>query len=306
LARRRRVALAVALAALGGGGARAERHDPLHDDASLNHRLGELHAQHPETTRLYSVHTTAAGREVLALEFDAEGRFAPDAPVLLVYGGVHGSEWISTEVVLRLAELVVEGDGAPEGIEIHLVPAVNVDGFATGERTAVGEDGGPYDANRAFTVPYQPERRGPPLVEAFKAYTRRGRLVGALDYHSPARAVMWPWAFARRREPAGVDALKPVARAMAEAAGFGAGQVALVIRYRHHGTAQDWIQHFRGAPTLLVELEEGDKLDAAGLERSIAAEERPFRLFVDWVRERLRRHPAKSNSPKSGARVRHQ
>jgi predicted deacylase len=278
----------LAVAGGAGRGAHAERLDPLHDDVSLNLRLAELHALHPDTTRLVTVATTAAGREVRALEIDLDGHFAADAPVLLVYGGVHGSEWIATEVVLHLAERLLDApDPSLGGLVYHFVPAVNIDGFATGERRAVGPGGASYDLNRAFPVPYQPDTRGPALVEAFKAYARQGRLVAALDYHSPARSVMWPWAFDRRREPPGIAGLKQVAVAMAKAVGFHYGQVAQVIRYRHRGTAQDYLQYFRGVPTLLIELQAGDELDAAALTQAIADQERPFRLFVRWLEERV-------------------
>lgn len=269
--------------------------DPFHDVRSLNARLQALRDAHPTTTRLVPIATVHRG-EVLALEVDASGRFAAETPALFLQGGVHGNEWISTEVVLRLAELVVEvGSPATDGLIYRFVPAVNLDGFAAGSRNvpkagvaispgaAIEPNAPAYDANRDFPVPGQPDRRSRPLVQALRDYTRTGNIVAVLDYHSAAECLLWPWAYTSAKQPPDVAELAAVTREMAASVGYCSGQVANVIPYKHQGTAADWYQHALKAPTILVELSAADEPGSQSVEQILLDQERPFWIFLAWL-----------------------
>ena len=260
--------------------------DPYHDPAVLNARLKALHDANPKQTRLVTLATTKKG-DVVALEVDPSGKFDKDAPILLVQGGVHGSEWISTEVALRMAELVA----APKqqewnGLVYRFIPAVNIEGLAQGSRTMTGPDGRQFDPNRDWPVPEQADRKSRPVIQAVRDYTLKGRTVGVLDYHSNAECMLWPWAYTAGKTPPDIDALRDVAREMAMSVGYCDGQVARVIRYKHQGTAADWYQHALRAPTLLVELAGVDDPGNQTTEQILIDQERPFRIFVRWLVKR--------------------
>jgi predicted deacylase len=265
--------------------ARAQK-DPHHDADSLNARLDELAKANPKTTRLVTVATTAEG-EVRALEVDPTGTFSAKTPALLLQGGVHGSEWISTETVLRLAELAVDPtETGLGGLVYRFVPAVNLQGFEHGTRTAKDDDGTRYDLNREFPVPGEPDEGSPPVVQGMRDYATKGNVVGVLDYHSDAESILYPYAYARGVDPPDVDELKAITTEMARAVGYGRGQVSKVIGYKHEGTASDWYQHALGAPAILIELAGVDAPGSQTAEQILIDQERPFRLFVAWLRER--------------------
>lgn len=278
---------------------RASSRDPFHDVASLNARLAALHGANPTTTRVVTVATTSHG-DVQALEVDPAGTFAADAPVLFIQGGIHGNEWISTEVVLRLAELVSDGRPRWRGLTYRLVPAINVDGFAVGSRKALDPAGKPYDANRDFPVPGQPDHASQPLIAALRDYVTHGHVVAVLDYHSAAECMLWPFAYDKAAAPAGVDAIAQVTSAMASSVGFCSGQVAKVISYKHQGTASDWYQDALGVPAILVELGAVDDPGSQAVEQILIDQERPFEIFLGWLEARGAK--AAAPAPASGCR----
>lgn len=258
--------------------------------ATIVARLGALAEVHPKTTRLVTVHRSASA-PVLALEIDPTGRFDRRAPALLVQGGIHGNEWISSQVVLRLAELVAGGQQAlPVGLIVRLLPVANPEGFARAQRYARDEAGPPYDANREFPVPGQAASASRPLVQALRKYARRGNLVAVLDYHSAAECILWPWAYTKGRAPANVAELAGIARTMAQSVGFCAGQVAEIIGYKHQGTAADWYQHALGASSLLLELGAVDDPGSQRPEQILIDQERPFAAFLRHLARRHRLH----------------
>ena len=278
-------AIAVAVASPAAAQPSSSR-DPFHDVASLNARLRALAAAHPTTARVVTI-TEGERGEVLALEVDPSGAFAVDAPSLLVQGGIHGNEWISTEVVLRLAELTVDAkDPSWRGLAYRFVPAINIDGFARGSRKANGTDGKPYDPNREFPVPGAEDHASQPLIQGLRDYVQRGKVVAVLDYHSAAECLLWPFAYDGAQMPPDGEAIAAITKTMAMSVGFCSGQVAKVISYKHQGTASDWYQGALGATSILMELGPVDDPGSPRVEQVLIEQERPYRLFLAWLEDR--------------------
>lgn len=257
---------------------------PYHSHQDINSRLHKLASIYPQAT-VRTISTSTQGREILALEIDSDGKLDDDDSVLLVHGGIHGNEWISVEVVLHLAEFALSSQVQWDGLRIHLVPVINVDGFAAGKRKAVDKEGKWYDPNRDFPVPLEKTpHKSRDLISSFRRYATRGRLVAVLDYHAPAECIMWPWAYTRTQEPKKVQPLKKVAEEMARSLGYCFGQTSKVISYRHKATAQDYFAHKHGAAALLMELGHlrGPEVDYAPQE--LIEQERPFSIFLRWLR----------------------
>ena len=114
--------------------------------------------------------------------------------------------------------------------------------------------GKPFDANRDFPVPGQPDHPSQPLIAALRDYVKTGKVVAVLDYHSAAECMLWPFAYDKAAAPPDVDAIAAITAQMASAVGFCSGQVAKVISYKHQGTASDWYQDALGVPAILIEL----------------------------------------------------
>lgn len=261
---------------------------PFHSHDEINQRLRSLASKHKDIAKVRVVATTTGGREVLALEVDSDGKLDRKDPVLLVHGGIHGNEWISTEVVLHLAEVTLAfQEEFAGGLRFHFVPVISADGYDEDKRKPLDPEGVRYDPNREFPVPFEknpPESR--PLIMAFRKYARRGRLVGVLDYHAPAECFLWPWAFSKTREPRGIAPLKEVVEEMARSVGYCFGQTSVVISYPHKATAQDFFARKYGAAAVLMELGHlrGPERDEAAQE--LIEQERPYRIFVRWLKER--------------------
>jgi predicted deacylase len=283
--------VAAALIAVPPTPARASR-DPHHAHADINARLAALVSAYPGKAHLHRVTTTPQGRDVLALEVDLDGRFAEDAPVLLVHGAIHGDEWLAAEVVLHVAELVLAADdGRLHGMRMHFIPVLNADGFDAGKRQAFDADGTWYDANRDFPVPYQPDHPSRALIAAFRDYGgKRGHLVAVLDYHTPAESISWPWACCKDKEPDGVAPLKTTVEEMARSVGFRFGQTARMISYKHQGTAQDYWAWVHKVPAVLLELGESPP-NRDHLLQELIDQERPFLIYALWVRAGLASAP---------------
>ncbi|MBL4634054.1 MAG: succinylglutamate desuccinylase/aspartoacylase family protein [Kofleriaceae bacterium] len=259
---------------------------PYHSHQEINSRLHKLAAMYPSAS-VRRVGKSSQGREILALEIDADGKLDRDDPVLLVHGGIHGNEWISVEVVLHLAEFALASNSQSDELRIHFVPVINVDGFAARRRKAVDSAGKWYDPNRDFPVPQETKpHKSRALISALRRYAKRGKLVGVLDYHAPAECIMWPWAFSKSQEPPGVEALKVVVEKMARSVGYCFGQTSKVISYRHKATAQDYFANSHGAAAVLMELGHlrGAETDFAPQE--LIEQERPFSIFLRWLIQR--------------------
>ncbi len=259
---------------------------PYHSHEEINSRLHKLAAMYPSAT-VKRIGESSQGREILALELDADGKLERDAPVLLVHGGIHGNEWISVEVVLHLAEFTLASHAQLGEMRIHFVPVINVDGFAARRRKAVDSAGKWYDPNRDFPVPQETKpHKSRALISSLRRYANRGKLVGVLDYHAPAECIMWPWAFSKSQEPPGVEALKVVVEKMARSVGYCFGQTSKIISYRHKATAQDYFANVHGAAAVLMELGHlrGAETDFAPQE--LVEQERPFSIFLRWLVKR--------------------
>lgn len=112
-----------------------------HTVATLEEDLARLTDQAPGIAALHDIGTSRQGRTIWALKLSDRVAEDEDEPVVFIEGGIHGSEWIGTEVAYGIAaHLCLEyGHDADvtarvDGAEIWIVPLVNPDGHARVER----------------------------------------------------------------------------------------------------------------------------------------------------------------------------
>jgi len=214
---------------------------------------------------------------VEALGFDAMGtstegrpirgrRFGGPGPALLVFGGIHGDELATVEALIELAARVAAV--RPEGIPVWLLPAVNPDGVARGQKNSARD----VDLNRNFparsfttahAAGYFP---GPaPLSEP------EARVIADLMDGEPIAAVVAvhaPFACVNYDGPA-----EAWAAAVSAACGWPARGD---IGYPTPGSLGSWLGIDRGLPVLTLELPPGPLSRfrgsaAAALDESIRA-----------------------------------
>jgi protein MpaA len=168
---------------------------------------------------------------------------------LLIFGGIHGDEPASVDVVTELgARLEAAGGGRP-GATIWMVPAVNPDGLATGRKNAASD----VDLNRNFPATnfsrlhapgYDP---GPaPLSEPETAAL--AHLIADASIEAVV-AVHSPFACVNFDGPAGAWA-----EVVARACGW---PVRPSIGYPTPGSFGSWLGVDRGLPILTLELPPG-------------------------------------------------
>ncbi len=97
-----------------------------------------LAAGHPDITKLVTIGQSVQGEDIVALKVsrDASSTADGDRPATLFLAAQHGKEWITPEVVRRLARHVIDGYGTDASLtdlvdttELWFVPVANPDGY---------------------------------------------------------------------------------------------------------------------------------------------------------------------------------
>jgi Zinc carboxypeptidase/Immune inhibitor A peptidase M6 len=111
---------------------------PYSGPGGISEELTQLAAAHRDITKLVTIGRTVQGQDIVALKVTRRARSTRDGqrPAVLYMGGQHAREWITPEMVRRLAHQVVEGysrDAAltdlVDGTELWFVPVANPDGY---------------------------------------------------------------------------------------------------------------------------------------------------------------------------------
>ena len=104
----------------------------------LQDEFEALAAEHPDITELVTIGQTVQGTDIVALKVSLGASRIPDGdrPATLYLGAQHAREWITPEMVRRLAHHVVEGYSTDPALtdlvdttELWFVPVANPDGY---------------------------------------------------------------------------------------------------------------------------------------------------------------------------------
>jgi hypothetical protein len=111
---------------------------PYGAPGGLKDEFEQLAAEHPDITELVTIGQTVRGQDIVALKVSQHARRLRDGrrPATLYIGAQHAREWITPEMVRRLAHHVVDGYRADPAItdlvdtnELWFVPVANPDGY---------------------------------------------------------------------------------------------------------------------------------------------------------------------------------
>ncbi|MEB3221754.1 MAG: M14 family metallopeptidase [Candidatus Sericytochromatia bacterium] len=250
-----------------------------------------------------------ADRDLLALHL---GQGGTGKPVVLFAGCHHARELATPEVVLLMAQHLVEGYGKDAEVtglldtrDIWLVPMVNPDGHARAEKGADqrkntnnvtgGKGRIGVDLNRNYGGPSwgqvgtssNPEsdtfggRSGfsEPETQAMRDLMRRIRPTYLLTFHSYSNMVLWPWGYTD--EPPPDPRLALVGKKLGELSGYEVGQSGPAL-YPTAGDDTDWA--FAELGTLAYTVEIGGWSDGFDPPYSSVArfwdENRPMMLYT--------------------------
>jgi hypothetical protein len=111
---------------------------PYTGPGGLKEEFERLAADHPAITKLVTIGKTVQGKDIVALKVTRRADTTPDGrlPATLYLGAQHAREWITPEMVRRLAHRVVDGYPSDPALtdlvnttELWFLPVANPDGY---------------------------------------------------------------------------------------------------------------------------------------------------------------------------------
>lgn len=212
-------------------------------------------------------------RDILALQIgkgDKSGK-----PAILLCGNHHAREIVTPEIVLKIAEMLLEGSASDpdlahyvENRDIWLIPMVNPDGHRLaakgvdwrkntdntaggGSDYSSGPNGPGVDLNRNYGFKWglpgaspsakAPTFRGPgpfsePETQAIKNLVESRKWAFLMTYHSFSNLILWPWGHTNAAPPD--KRLAPIGQKLGALAGYRPQQS--VKLYPTSGDTTDW------------------------------------------------------------------
>lgn len=222
-----------------------------------------LESMFPTIVNLTTIGKSYEGREIIGLRVGERTADSPGArKTILVTGGVHGREWISTSTVAYLLWSVITTYGKEQMItkllrhfDLVFVPVLNPDGYEytwqtdrlwrkSRQRTNMplcrGLDldrafGYEWESNSDDATPCSESYGGDKPFQAVEALqlaewakneveTNNVKFVGFLDLHSYSQQVLYPYSYTCKVDPPNLENLEELAVGLAKAIRLSSGE----------------------------------------------------------------------------------
>ncbi len=169
----------------------------FHSYSQMTTELQTITSSYPEIARLYELGQSVQGRTIWGLKITDNPDTEENEPEVRICGNHHGDEYMSVELPLNLAWLLVQNYSSDPTItemidnrEIWIIPMVNPDGHETDSRyNAHG-----VDLNRNYG--YMPESATPysePETRAMRSNALQNNFVLSLSFHCSGDIVNYVW-----------------------------------------------------------------------------------------------------------------
>lgn len=170
-----------------------------HDYQSLVSDLQQVAADHPAIVRLSSIGTSVQGRSLWMMKITDNPDVEEDEPEIAYLSSMHGDEVVGKELCFNLIDYLTDNYGTDprvtslvDGAEIWILPSLNPDGTALGQRwNASG-----IDLNRDFPDQFVDAVNTPagrePETAAVMGWRADRRLVVSANFHGGALVANYP------------------------------------------------------------------------------------------------------------------
>jgi carboxypeptidase T len=241
---------------------------------------------HADIAKVVPYGKSHGGRPLSALRISASPEDTEGLPQVMVTAATHGDELITTEVVMSLAEQLVEGNGTIDRLSrivqskvIYFIPVVNADGFVARNRFD-----GRADPNRSYPYPDRPETNPTPSIRALIDFFHSKKIAGSLDFHAFGQMVMFPWAYTRGHiEPEAFARMDALTRSMAEQNRYAHGPIAETI-YIAPGSSADYYFWKQGTLGIAVEVGRSKVPSPASFPEIFASQEESTWRFLEEIK----------------------
>ncbi len=260
------------------------------DPAMVEALLRGWHERHPDLTRLEVLGRSHQGRPILGLAIGRPLSAQASRPAVLLAGGIHGDELLSTEFVLDAVAQLLDGDGPRSArwlgsLTVWCVPLINPDGLHAFIHDSVragrknGRDADRdgrrgitdgVDLNRNYPFRWGSLKRGgrvdsrfyrgprpasEPETEALIRLAERERFVASISYHMGSVILLAPYTIEGVDNPEPNEAWTVAEQVAAGLPDHPQGGRMPVRRnlYAVDGVDQDFYRHAYGTVALLVE-----------------------------------------------------
>jgi predicted deacylase len=241
--------------------------------------LQELASKHPANARMFELGRSDSGRIIPGISIG-------NGPVKqLVVAAHHGNEYGSVEVAKAVAASLAEQP--LNGLTVHVVPVLNMDGFDRRQRWENGRD-----PNRDYPGPCGTS--GPFRLKSTKAladFTQQEQVAVALTFHTFTPVVAYPWGISTKETHTVQHWLfEEMAQQAVQESGYPTGTSTDTI-YPADGTYEDFAYWRFGAWAFLFELGRSHNPTQAAVEEMIRVNVPGVRrLLAGAPRERAEDH----------------
>jgi len=179
----------------------------FHDYYSLTTELQNIASTYPNITNLYELGQSVQGRSIWGLKITDNPDIEENEPEIQFEGCHHGNEYMSVEMPLKLAWLLVENYSIDPTVtdlvnnrEIWIVPLVNPDGRQLSQRYNANG----VDLNRDYGYMHGGSTPAPfsqPETQVMRAHQLENNMVLAYSYHTAAEYVNYVWDYKPQDSP---------------------------------------------------------------------------------------------------------
>ncbi len=255
-----------------------------HSFKEVTEILNAASLRYPAIANLVQYGVSAGGKPLLALRVSNHLNDRKPVPRIMLTAATHGDEIITTEVLLNLMSLFLEGATTNprfaeylDKLEIVFIPVVNPDGFSEQDRYDNGSD-----PNRSYPFPENVNGEPTASINGIMNFVKKFPITGSVDFHAYGRLIMFPWGYTKEAPPVQTQKVfEDVTKKMATTNAYTYGQISRVI-YVAKGSSADFYFWKFNALSLGIEIGDSKAPESAKIGKYTQEQSESTWMFLDY------------------------